>query len=534
MDVDGVDRPLVIAGGGVAGLALALAAGRQGMPVVVVERDPAPTADSPEAAFEAVRRGAPQVHQSHGFLARLTLVLRQRFPDVLDALIEAGARPLPLTRDLGDPRPGDEDLAILALRRTTLEWVLRRAARAEPSVQLRTDAAVTGVVVTAPASGGTDTLGGAVPGSPGPGSGDGSVPGNDGGGAVPHVTGVRLDTGEVLAASMVAACTGRRGDVPAWLAQVGVDVPEAEQDTRFVYLTRWYRQLDDRGDELPPRLGGDLGYLKYLAVPCDGGTFSITLAVRGKDSELRSALTDPDRFEQTCRMLTGPDQLFADGHLEPLGPVLPMGGLVNRIRRFLDDGGRPLVTGFHAVGDAHTCTNPLYGRGCALAFVQATLLADALAAHPDDSAAQVVAYEAGSAREVEPWYHAAVQMDAYRPPEPDTAPPGTAATDNAAPEGAGAANGETGNAANGNGNGTNGGGSPGGGSLTEVFARITAEGGTDPVIGRALIRLFNLLLLPHELLADTEFMTRVAPIVASPAPAAPPPVEGPTREEVLA
>ena len=505
MDVDEVDTPLVIAGGGVAGLALALAAGRQGMPVVVVERDPAPTADSPEAAFEAVRRGAPQVHQSHGFLARLTLVLRERFPDVLTALVEAGARPLPLTRDLGDPLPGDEDLAILALRRTTLEWVLRRAVLAEPNVRLRTDAAVTGVVVGDPASGGTDAGSAGVP-STGAGvhvTGEGPTTGA----GVPHVTGVRLDTGEVLAAASVAACTGRRGDVPAWLAQVGVDVPESEQDTRFVYLTRWYRQLDDRGDELPPRLGGDLGYLKYLAVPCDGGTFSITLAVRGKDSELRSALSDPDRFEQTCRMLTGPEQLFADGHLEPLGPVLPMGGLVNRIRRFVDDDGRPLVTGFHAVGDAHTCTNPLYGRGCALAFVQATLLADALAAHPGDPAAQVVDYEAGSAREVEPWYHAAVQMDAYRPPEPASAK---------------AENGS------GNGNGTN------GGSLTEVFARITAEGATDPVIGRALIRLFNLLLLPHELMADTEFMTRVAPIVARPAPATPPSVEGPSREEVLA
>ena len=43
--------------------------------------------------------------------------------------------------------------------------------------------------------------------------------------------------------------------------------------------------------------------------------------------------------------------------------------------RFVDDDGRPLVLGFHAVGDAHTCTNPLYGRGCSLALVQALLLA---------------------------------------------------------------------------------------------------------------------------------------------------------------
>ena len=72
---------------------------------------------------------------------------------------------------------------------------------------------------------------------------------------------------------------------------------------------------------------------------------------------------------------------------------------------------QPLVVGFHALGDAHTTTNPLYGRGCSLAAVQACLLADAFAAHPDDPVARAAAYEAGNAREVEPWYESAVQMD---------------------------------------------------------------------------------------------------------------------------
>ncbi|HEY8547154.1 MAG TPA: hypothetical protein VIL36_18970 [Acidimicrobiales bacterium] len=489
------DPKLVIAGGGVAGLALALAAGRQGLQVEVVERDPAPTADSPEAAFAAARRGAPQVHQSHGFLARLTLVLRERFPDLLDALMEAGAKPLPIVRDPSVLRDGEEDLSILALRRTTLEWVLRRAVNAEPGVTVRNEAAVAGVV--------------AEPGD-----------------RVPHVTGLRLDTGEVLPADIVAACTGRRGDVPRWLHEVGVEVPEEEHDTRFVYLTRWYRQLDPAAfAEMPPRLGADLGYLKYLAVPCDGDTFSITLAVRGKDSELRSALSDPDRFEATCRRLPGPAELFELGPLEALGPVLPMGGLVNRIRRFVDGDGAPLVTGFHALGDAHTCTNPLYGRGCALAFVQATLLADAIAAHPGDPDARSRAYEAASQREVEPWYHAAVQMDAYRPPKPDGDGDGGNGSDGDGGRNGDGAGSDDGDAAS---------SAPREKTLTEVFAQILAEGETDPVIGRALARLFNLLMLPEELMTDTEFLARVAPIVARPMPATPVVPPGPTRDEVLA
>jgi 2-polyprenyl-6-methoxyphenol hydroxylase-like FAD-dependent oxidoreductase len=472
MGIHQPDGRLVIAGGGIAGLALALAAGRQGQDVLVLERDPAPSADSPEAAFQTSRVGAPQAHQTHGFLARLTKVLRQRFPDVLDALVDAGARELPLTRDLGDPRPGDEELAILVLRRTTLEWVLRRAALTAPNVEIRSEVGVGGVVV-----------------SPGP---------------IPTVRGAQLINGDVVEAGTVVACTGRRGDVPAWMAQHGVEIPEQEHDTRFVYLTRWYHWLEARELVLPARLGGDLGFLKYLTVPCDGDTFSITLAVMAKDGELRSHLSDPETFERTCRMLPGPQEFFAHGPVEALGPVRPMGGLVNRLRTFLDADGQPRVLAFHAVGDAHTCTNPLYGRGCALGFVQATMVADALVEHPDDLVARSIAYEAACAREIEPWFHLSVQMDQFRPGQ--------------------------------NGEGSEDGGRAAGTGETpgDVFARIIVEGGSDPVIGRGILRFINLLALPQDLMTDMEFVAAVAPIVSNPEPAPLPTPEGPTREDVLA
>ena len=91
-----------------------------------------------------------------------------------------------------------------------------------------------------------------------------------------------------------------------------------------------------------------------------------------------------------------------------------MGGLINRLRSFVDEDGRPRVIGFHALGDAHTTTNPLYGRGCSLAMVQAVLLSDAFVAHPTDPVARALAYEEASAREIEPWYHFAVDGDALR------------------------------------------------------------------------------------------------------------------------
>src|SRR5688572_10763921 len=101
---------VLICGGGVGGLVTALALSRSGHEVTLVEQDAIEPLDSAEAAFATERRGAPQVHQTHGFLARLQVTLRDPFPDVLEALLAAGGSTMPMTAALGEPRPGDEDL----------------------------------------------------------------------------------------------------------------------------------------------------------------------------------------------------------------------------------------------------------------------------------------------------------------------------------------------------------------------------------------------------------------------------------------
>ncbi|HEY1828270.1 MAG TPA: hypothetical protein VGF87_09620, partial [Acidimicrobiales bacterium] len=389
MAVGSAKQPIIVAGGSIAGLATALALGRLGHEVTVLERDALVEVSNAEAAFGIERVGAPQAHQTHGFLARLTVILRQRFPDVYEKLRESGAEAMTLTRSLGEPRPGDEDLSVLIVRRTTLEWLLREAVRAEPHVHYRSEVGVDGLLV-----------------------GEVGEVGEVGGGrdSVPHVTGVALSDGTELLGDVVA-CTGRRGAETSWLAGHGIDIAEKSTPTHIVYLTRWYRRPERIELDVDARLGGDFGYLKYLAIPCDGSTFSVTLAVRAKDTELRSSLLNAEAFDRACRILPGPDRFFELDGIEALGPVRPMGGLINRLRYFTDRAGAPLVTGFAAVGDSHTCTNPMYGRGCSLAFVQATLLADAYAAHPDDALSRAAAYARATTREVEPWYHSAVLMD---------------------------------------------------------------------------------------------------------------------------
>jgi 2-polyprenyl-6-methoxyphenol hydroxylase-like FAD-dependent oxidoreductase len=446
----GAAGDMVVIGGSVAGMATALALGRIGYRVTVIERDPLPLVADPDTAFATERRGTPQSHQTHGFLARMTKVLRERFPDVYESMLASGIETISPFDSWEDRDPSDDELTIMIVRRTTFEWAMRRAVLSEPGVTLRSGVGVEGLLSAEGAAG------------------------------LAQVVGVTLDDGSVVHGSVVA-CTGRRSDVPKWLAPLGVEVPEQVADTELIYLTRWYhRQAADT--ELNPRLGGDLGFVKYLAIPGDGDTLSLTLAIGAKDPELRRALVQPGQFDRACRLLPGPREFFEpEGALTALGEVRPMGGFVNRLRRFTGPDGMPTVLGFHAVGDAHTCTNPFYGRGCSLALVQAALLADAFAAHPDDAAARAVAYEAGSAREVEPWYHASVFSDAQRM-NPD--PASDADQFNR--------------------------------RLGALVLEVMFGAVPDPVVARGLMRLINMLVLPDQLFADTDFIGRAFALLNDP------------------
>jgi len=454
---------VVVAGGGAGGLCAALALARRGHEVLVFERDPLHDATSPDDAFAWERPGAPQTHQTHGFLARIVVLMRERFPDLLDALHRAGCSTVSGTAALGPPRPGDEDLAILLVRRTTFEWVLRQAVEAEPGIEIRSGAGVAGLLGARDAAG-------------------------------PTVGGVLLDDGDEVLGDLVVAATGRRGDVPGWLEPLGVTVPETVRSSGLMYLTRWYRAADALETPPAPKLGGDLGYLKYLIVPGDGAMLSATLAVSTSDKELRRTLSQPGNFERACRSLPGPDQWFGELDLEPIGGVRPMGGLMNRIRRFTEVSGRPTVHNFHALGDAHTCTNPLYGRGCSLALLQAVLLADAMEAH-DDPVERSAAYEAACRDQVTPWFHHAVEVDK---------------------SGADTAEGDVHDQVQ-----------------RDRLRAVMAAGQTDPVIGRGMARLWNLLTRPADLNAEPDFMARVIEVMADPEAYPVPDETGPSRQLLL-
>jgi len=276
-----------------------------------------------------------------------------------------------------EPRPGDEDLAMLACRRTTFEWVLRYKALEQDNVEIRTGVAVDGLVV------------------------------EDG-----RVVGVRTTDGDELRAGVVVAANGRRSEFPRWVREAGLgEIEEVTEDTGIVYWSRFYKLLD--GAEEPKQdgpIGGDLGYMKFAVFPGDNGTFSVTLATNNDDDVFRQ-LGKEELFDEVVKHLVPTAPWVDPAVSEPITPVHPMAKLLNRLRTVVVDGA-PIAPGLHAVGDASVCTNPLYGRGCSLGFVHADLLRDALRAHPDDVVAQAIALHEGTERELMPWYRASVQGDA--------------------------------------------------------------------------------------------------------------------------
>ena len=73
---------------------------------------------------------------------------------MLDALLEAGATEMRFGDDLPPTitnfvrEPGDDELVMLACRRTTFEWVLRRMALDEGNVTFEGGRAVVGLVAS--------------------------------------------------------------------------------------------------------------------------------------------------------------------------------------------------------------------------------------------------------------------------------------------------------------------------------------------------------------------------------------------------
>jgi 2-polyprenyl-6-methoxyphenol hydroxylase-like FAD-dependent oxidoreductase len=344
------------------------------------------------------------------------VLLRERFPDILQRLNDAGLPSMDSGADVpgGERLPEDADLVGILARRAVLEGIIRQAVQAEPTVEIRVGCRVAGLL--------------AEPSQP------------DG---VPRVTGVRTAHGEEIRAETVVISGGRSLPIQRWLEEIGAQ-PAAEESEAcgFRWYTRYFRLRPRDGED--PILAAcyatlnDLRYLIYDVFGADQGTFCVEIAVPNWDHELHG-LHREATFMAVAQTLPGAKEWVAPERSTPIGPVAAFGGEYNMLRRFCRDG-RPLALGLHVIGDARCTTNNIYAWGAKIAFAQAVDLADILVQFVGDSLAQFRAFEERWANELADIYRLSLERDRARRrarEEHRIARPGASACGRSAPTDAG-------------------------------------------------------------------------------------------------
>ena len=387
-----MSEKVLVIGAGMAGLCCALTLASVERQVVILERDaPPPEGGTDEAFFDWNRRGVGQLRHSHAFLARIRTIIKARHPALLAQLLEAGCREIGFADMLPDglkadyvAEEGDSDMAVLTSRRTTLEWVMRRYVETLAGVTIVSEAVVQGLLIDKGANGQLKLLG-----------------------AQGELKGVTTE----WRADFTIDAQGRNSQAPDQLREAGATIAETAEDCGILYYTRHYRLRP--GVEEPPRGRGagtgDLGYIKYGLFPGDNGCFSITLAVPEVEMQIRQHVVNPEVFDGVCAQFPGIAPWTDPATAEPISKVFGMGDLRSRWRAFVAED-QPAILGFFAVGDSLVRTNPLYGRGCSFAAVEADILALVLE-HATEPAARARLYDARVREELTPYFNSMRDQD---------------------------------------------------------------------------------------------------------------------------
>lgn len=349
-----------IVGAGPTGLYLAIALARRHHQVTVVDRDPGPSADG-----DWPRKGVMQFHHPHGFRGQVVDALLAEMPEVLDALVAAGAVPATIPE-----RPGR--IIGLQCRRATFEQVLRSAAQTEPGVQLRRGHA------------------------------------DDVRSERGHAVGLVVD-GRQVDADLVIDASGRVGRLSR-----GRRAAARGGDCGLAYTSRQYRLLPgaEEGPVNSP-MGMLVDYPDYQVIvfPHDNRTFSALIARLASDRDL-AQLRHQAAFDTACRVIPALATWTHPDRSTPITAVLPGGRLTNSYQGQRADTGRVALEGLIFVGDSVCTTTPTAGRGVATSLLQAGRLLQLLDRHGKDYLSCSLALEDWCDTNIEPWFADHVAMDA--------------------------------------------------------------------------------------------------------------------------
>ena len=385
------------------------------------------------------RKGVPQSRHAHGLLAAGRVALEELFPGLTDELVANGA----LSGDLQAQTRWHNQGLRLCPAASDLQGIAVSRPLLEGCVRERVRALPNVRVV--------DRCDAA-----------GLVPTSDGRG----VRGVRVvrrgDGGaeEVIETDLVVDATGRGSRSPVWLEELGYPRP-VEEEVRIgvAYASRVYRRR-------PDHLDGDRAVV--VAATPERPRGGAMLAMEGDRWMVtlngylgQRPLADPDGFLAFAAGLPVPDIFQVISDAEPLGDVLPARYPASVRRRYERLGRFP--DGYLVTGDAVCAFNPVYGQGMSVAALEALALRECLRASPTGLARRFFAKAAGIVDI--PW-GIAVGADLRFP---GIEGPRTAKVR----------------------------------LVNAYLARFHVAATTDPVLGRAFLRVVNLMDRPEGLLRPT-------------------------------
>ena len=343
-----------IIGAGMSGFFTARAMARAGHQVVLLEADNPPPGDVETSFMQWNRTGVAQFRQPHAARSIIVKRLRERDPQLLQAMIDGGMVPWEFHL-LGLPHEdgGTHDPELLGLlgRRAALEVPLRNLVLSMPGVRLvRTT--VQNLLFSV--------------GSP------------------RRVEGVLTSDGPMRFDSTVDS-SGRRSRVADWLGAAGIEPPPAQSnECGIVYYSRNFRfrpGVEVPRGSYPSGPGATMAGVHFTMNRTDARSFTLMLGVTPDQEEFR-ALRQEAVFMNFASSLPDANLWLAPKISEPIWKVEPFAGLTNRYRPWSRDG-RPLVADLYVIGDARFHTNPVHGWGMSFALQMSYMLADAFAAHAD-------------------------------------------------------------------------------------------------------------------------------------------------------